>query len=428
MTLASRPTKDEIDAVAIDSAPDQVDGPDQSELALLHPLVLNSATAQALFRVWHGARTTVVDSPPGAGKSRLVSTVAAHLAVRSGLRVVVATFTRRQAADIAENIAQQMDPAKVSLSLSGKLDEIKIGTRGFVDTKSGIRRPPAPGWVIVKTIAGCVIKPPEADVMIIDEAYQVTYAAAATGADRCAQILLVGDPGQIGPVVTVDTSEWERMSSGPHKRCPEVFSKRPDALVLNLDQTYRFGQITVDAIAPLYGFGFTSARPPRSIAGLDELESFCSPHAGDPYSLALLGDVAGRAHAIVGRTLRVHGEPDRPIEPADIVVVAARNIQVSSLRALLNGLGMDETAVSTADKVQGGQWEAVVSLDPLAGATDGGASAHGLSTGRLCVMASRHRAHLTWVHDGKLREVLEATAIDATTARLHRQVRRGLIS
>ena len=63
---------------------------------------------------------------------------------------------------------------------------------------------------------------------------------------------------------------------------------------------------------------------------------------------------------------------------------------------------MDGITVGTADSLQGGQWAAVVALDPLTG-TDG-LPAHAASAGRLCVMASRHYAHLTWVDDGALRE------------------------
>lgn len=397
-----------------------------ADTRFLRHLEPGSTTAQALFRVWQGYRATVVDSPPGAGKSLLVATVVAHLAARSGLRVVVATPTRPQAQDIAIGIARRIaKPSSVSLALSGALEAVDVEGRGFLEIKLGAQgAKPTAGRVVVRTLASCALAPPEADVLVIDEAYQSTYADVATASDRCTQLLLVGDPGQIGPVVTVDTTEWERMDAGPHRRTPEVVSRMPDAQVLNLTQTYRFGQETVDVIAPMYAFPFTSARSPRMVVGEAEVASCRSKSTGDAYSMALMQEVADRAVALVGKTLRVDGEPDRKIEPADIAVVAARNVQVNSLRALMNSAGMAETTVGTADKLQGGQWEAVVALDPLVGATDGGATAHGLSLGRLCVMLSRHKAHLTWVHDGEWAEALETTAADRAVISQHLAVRK----
>ena len=84
-------------------------------------------------------------------------------------------------------------------------------------------------------------------------------------------------------------------------------------------------------------------------------------------------------------------------------VVVSHNAQACVVHALLRGRDVDGITVGTADSLQGGQWAAVVALDPLTG-TDG-LPAHAASPGRLCVMASRHYAHLTWVHDGAWREI-----------------------
>jgi len=80
----------------------------------------------------------------------------------------------------------------------------------------------------------------------------------------------------------------------------------------------------------------------------------------------------------------------------------SHNAQASVVHAQLRGRDVDGVTVGTADSLQGGQWAAVVALDPLTGAD--GLPAHAASAGRLCVMASRHYAHLTWVHDGAWRE------------------------
>src|SRR5690606_23120524 len=78
----------------------------------------------------------------------------------------------------------------------------------------------------------------------------------------------------------------------------------------------------------------------------------------------------------------------------------------------------------TADRLQGGQWAAVVSLDPFFGSPVG--SSHSASLGRLCVMVSRHIAHLTWVTSSDWREVIESTHMDEDDAAAHVAVREAM--
>jgi hypothetical protein len=61
--------------------------------------------ARTLFSVWSGDPAVVVPSPPGAGKTRLVSLLAAALAHRADLRVVIAAQTRVQAAKLPKRLS-----------------------------------------------------------------------------------------------------------------------------------------------------------------------------------------------------------------------------------------------------------------------------------------------------------------------------------
>ena len=92
----------------------------------------------------------------------------------------------------------------------------------------------------------------------------------------------------------------------------------------------------------------------------------------------MLATVADRAHALLGATLTT-GTGQRPLEPADVAVVVSHNAQASVVHALLRGRDVDGVTVGTADSLQGGQWAAVVALDPLTG-TDG-LPAHAASAG-----------------------------------------------
>ena len=157
--------------------------------------------------------------------------------------------------------------------------------------------------VTIKTVASCAATPPPCDLLIVDEAYQTTFSDVMSAADGASQVLMVGDPGQIGPVVTVDTRVWDGMREAPHRRAPEVFAVRDGAKVLRLDCTYRLGQRTVDAIAPLYGFPFGSKRPEKFLTDrngtrLPEIASLMLPRPSGTSDVSMLVAVADAAHAV----------------------------------------------------------------------------------------------------------------------------------
>ncbi|MYS52898.1 helicase, partial [Streptomyces sp. SID6013] len=59
------------------------------------------------------------------------------------------------------------------------------------------------------------------------------------------------------------------------------------------------------------------------------------------------------------------------------------------VRAALADLGVHDVTVDTANRLQGREYDVTVVLHPLSGRPD--ATAFHLETGRLCVLASRHR-------------------------------------
>jgi hypothetical protein len=362
------------------------------------PLVPGSVTAKALLRAWGGrsGEVTAVDSPPGAGKTTLAVTVAAHLVVRARARVVVATPTRAQAVGVCWRLASQIPASQVHCRIS-QIPAADL-PRGV---KDGSLLPDKDGWVQVRTLASLGASPTDADLLIVDEAYQATFDDVISAADGADRLLLVGDPGQIGPVITFATGDWDRLAHRPHRRAPEGFS---GAERHHLPSSRRLGPASVEVVAPFYRFGFGSDAPDRhvEVAGrrLGEIETLGVPGAAAPESVECCGPVAERAWQLAtGATLvdgAGSGDGRRPIRPGELAVVVARNAQVSVVTALLAERGV-EAVIGTADRLQGGEWPVVVALDPVAGAES--LSEHTSSTGRLCVMLSRHTHHLTWVTD-----------------------------
>ena len=138
----------------------------------------------------------------------------------------------------------------------------------------------------------------------------------------------------------------------------------------------------------------------------------------------LYADVARLAVAYVGQEV-VTADGSRPLTPSDVCVVAGDNMAVNGIAGFLSATGTyPGITVGTADRLQGGQWHAVIALDPLASAST--VSDHHLALGRLCVMASRHMTHLTWVYSSDWQGLIEAHEDVQDSATMIR-VRQNLI-
>lgn len=371
-------------------------------------LQVGSIPARALYSVCSGNPVTIIDSPPGGGKTQSVMAIVAHLVNTLGLRVAVGSPTGEQAVSVANRLVEHVHPTQIQFHVADTLPEM---LHPSIRPKAKVPAPAASpgkvhGFVMVRTLKSLGLMrdmTDPLDVLIIDEAYQATFTDAAAAAAHATQVILVGDPGQIGPVITVDTTRWTGRFA-PHRRAPEAFANHPGT-TLSIGATYRLGQATVDVIAPLYQFPFVSARPDRHIevgTVLGEIEQIALPLAGRADDPAMLAAVADRVEHLLRSGRYVDQDGSRALTPADVTVVAALNAQVVGISALLHGRGLSGVKVGTADKLQGGQWPAVVALDPTC---SGSTSGHTLSLGRLCVMLSRHMAHLTWVHDGAWRDL-----------------------
>lgn len=388
-----------------------------------------SATAKALNSVWSGNRLTIVDSPPGAGKTALVVETIGHLLQGTDMVLTVATPTKVQALSMAYRLAAEVDPKLINFGVPSIPD---------ADLPVGVVRGSKPNTrVTIRTLASCAMKPPAdgIDLFVVDEAYQATTSDVLSAVQHIDQLLLVGDPGQIGPVVSVDTSLWGRERLAPHSRSPEGMRSLVEASEFTIDRSWRLGQTTVDIIAPLYSFPFTSARPKRSLLDHDggelpEVAQVIVDETSAPDGLDAMTTVADRVEHLCGLTLTGPATDESgaavevawDVEPKDIAVVVARNVQASTLTSMLSSRGLGGVVVGTADRLQGGQWPVVVAVDPLLGGST--ASPHALALGRLTVMLSRHTTHLDWISEKRWPQ--QCAQIDGEEGAVHAEVRRRI--
>lgn len=365
-------------------------------------LLDEQATAHALLAAWSGDNLVIVPSPPGAGKTRLVVLLAAALAERVEMRVGVATQTRTQAELVARRLSEHtrrgklMWPADYPLPDTGRVKAIHGNRAGF---------PPDRGGILIGTTAKWLTCRPAShscDLMLIDEAWQATYADIGALSAFAGQLLLVGDPGQIDPVVTGSVSRWADDPLGPHLPAPQALAAaHPGAVTeIRLRHTWRLGPATTSLIQPAYypDMPFGSRRPDEYVEGPDGKLPEISRRTvrvtrgyGDP---ALARACAARARELLDGHVLVTQDGARPLAADDIAVVTPHVNQASAVRALLAGTGV---AVGTSNQLQGQEYAAVVALHPLAGYRAG--SEFAAHPGRACVSFSRHRTAMTVIID-----------------------------
>ncbi len=362
----------------------------------------NPILAQALFAVWIGDAAVVIDSPPGAGKTHLITHLAHQLHTRAGMTVAIAAQTRAQAVDVAGRTAATGAPTVLQVDTSK-------GRPRHLDPVVRIASPrtlqPGAG-VIVATTARWLWMPQNRrvhfDVLLIDEAYQLTFADLGALGSLADQFVLVGDPGQIDPVVTGETRRWDHAVTGPHLPAPQALlaAHGADTVQLRLPQTWRLGPNTTELLAPLYPtLPFTSARPPRQLTRnggpLPEYGAIAVPATGGTADTGVILAVTQTVRELLATTTLNTPDGSWRLTAADVAVITPHVEQAALAAAALADL--PDLFVGTINQAQGLEREAVVAIHPLLGHDM--AETFALDLGRLCVALSRHRTHLSVITD-----------------------------
>lgn len=372
----------------------------------------------AVERVWEllggDERAIVVDSPPGAGKSTLVREIARRL-VALGEQVPVVVQTNDQADDLTIALAAEVAPLGATI--------------GRLHSTDWSPPDPWPANVVnsrqVPALIGCnvvvataakwgYVKPEERtwEIGIVDEAYQMSSAALVRVAALFERLLLVGDPGQLAPFTVADERVVRSMATWPlDTAAGTVLRNHPETPVVPLPVSWRLPPHTAGVVASsFYARPFTAGVEPgvRRLAlplaavndaldrvlriaadngwSLLELPAAYLPRT-DPTAVAVIVDVVRRLVGARASTMDESGS--RPLGAGGVAVGVVHRDQRAHLRAGLDAVGLHGVVVDTANRLQGRQFEVVIAWHPLSGRRD--ASAFHLESGRLCVLASRHR-------------------------------------
>jgi hypothetical protein len=392
-----------------------------------------------------GAPCLIVDSPPGAGKTHLVEAVVAVTAQHLRLRVAVAVPQNEQVFDLLRRLAAHFPFMGVQpfLSESRSLPAELAALPELLPTATHVQQLRVPHGVVVGTVAKFVtsslaLGPRAFDVLICDEAYQVAFRDFAPLSMLAAQVLLVGDPGQLPPLVKVDTGPFEAAPVKVHWPAPQELVRRfPEVDIVRLPVTRRLPQDTVDLIQPSHypNLPFVSAAP------ADERRLRCALDGlGDPVDEALRMLAAGAT--LVGILLP---EREYPVDDVDDDVGAMmahvvdrmlkRQIEMGGTRLLPRDIGCsdahvasnaavarhlrsrhiptDEVIAETPEQWQGLQRALMVVKHPLSGRRR--LDAFDLDPGRWCVMLSRHLGGCMIVGRDGIGAVLEKHQHDCAT-------------
>ncbi|GAA1721867.1 hypothetical protein GCM10009809_16920 [Isoptericola hypogeus] len=312
-----------------------------------------------------------VQGPPGTGKTRLGSRVVAEL-VASGWRVGVVA----QSHAVVENLLAAALRAGVPPERVAKKRRDRTGA-------------PPVAWAEVSPEAlaevaasaersghGCLVGgtawdfahgrwPAEGlDLLVVDEAGQFSLANTVAVARAARRLLLLGDPQQLGQV-----------SRGSHPE-PAVAGSAlswlaggrdvlPDRFGYFLPASYRMHPDLCGEVSRLAYEGRLHAHPRAGARRLEGVEPgvrhVLVDHDGDEVaSSAEADEVVRQVRAVLGHSWHPGDGPARPLGTADVLVVAAYNAQVATVRRALDAAGLPDVPVGTVDLFQGREAPVVI--------------------------------------------------------------------
>jgi superfamily I DNA and/or RNA helicase len=250
------------------------------------------------------------------------------------------------------------------------------------------------------------------DLQIVDEAFQLPDYRFHMIAGLAKRIILVGDPGQIHPVITCDVDRWRSDPAGPHVPCPKaLLARHPRVPRLSLPVSRRLGPDTVSIVQPAFypDLSFTALAQSgdrqlitgiKGVTVIDRVIDAVSASA-DIAMLQLPARITGELDEELSdiivrlikrlferQTLIVDEGQSKLLKPAMVGVVCAHVSQVHVVQERLPS-GLSDILVETSDRFQGLERSVILVYHPLSGRSDG--SSFHMDAGRVCVMLSRHR-------------------------------------
>ena len=398
-------------------------------------LAAADATCNAILNaVTNTSDDVAVNSPPGAGKTRLLEDATGHATLVLGRRVIIACTSNDQANDAARRLGQafpQLSIDRFMASGSERPEHFQGINNVSVITVTGNLSAPVTVATSAKysQITTLGFRP---DYLFVDEAYQLKKVDYDQIRGLAGQAMLIGDPGQIDPIYKTSIRHFAADPDGPHIAAPHGLLGANAAHRFNLPLSRRLPQDTVALVQP----AFYATMPFRGLADagdrhLDALIAGATATdflldrclaagslsmialrpeqrpAVDPEVIGLTVDLVRR---LLSRRYMVQDDDgEQELRPTHIGIVAFHREQVAALKKAL-GPVLHEVHVETANRFQGLERKVILALHPLSGQrrpTEFSAAA-----GRMCVAVSRHRVACIMIGRDGIRETLDRLVPD----------------
>ncbi|MBY6539889.1 TM0106 family RecB-like putative nuclease [Rhodococcus sp. BP-349] len=304
-----------------------------------------------------------VQGPPGTGKTYTGSRVIAALARDHGWRIGVVGQSHSVIENLLDNVVEAgLDPAAV----------VKVkatsGPHPWVDVKAwGDHSAAHTGGCVVGATAWPFTNrkefaEQELDLLVVDEAGQFSLANTIAVARVARNLLLLGDPQQLPQVSQgshpepVDTSALGWLADGS--------DTLPADLGYFLATTRRMHPELCSVVSELSYDGRLRSHDTvlgRHLDGVDPgVHTVLVDHEGNATSSREEAvEIVRLARSLVGSAWTCDGET-RPLGASDLLVVAAYNAQVATVRAALDDAGLHEASCGTVDKFQGREAAVVI--------------------------------------------------------------------
>lgn len=417
-------------------------------------------------------RISVVSAAPGSGKSTALLSIAKRLLDMDGVqRVAIAAQTNNQANDLGIKYAKMHGPENV-YRFASTLTKKPAAYEGHWKT-SGKDIEEKTDCVIIATAAKwgqAVAGAPEfqVDYVLVDEAFQMPWSTFVQVSCLGPNFILIGDEGQIPPVVPVDADRWETSAYPPHWPAPITFEKRAEFfgekyLREELEYCWRLPEPSVKYIKPFYerlGVEVKAVPGPKDRVLTFENEPASQSSVivsalnlmsdGAPVLLTVPDEEDGApidadqaVAAQVKEALRAlfatnpsyamndRGEAEKgKVLVSDVAICSPKRamnalIENSIQEVLaelpeeffspeLKGLPNFGLKVDTPERLQGLEFKIFFAVHPLSNAQK--PSEFDLETGRLCVMASRHQIGLLMFSREHIIKTLDIELPDAHQA------------
>ena len=300
-----------------------------------------------------------IQGPPGAGKTY----TGAHMVVAllaAGRTVGVTATSHAAITNFVKEVCDVASKQGVALRAVQKADDGKACADDRVECVSDNRDVDAAlAEGTVNLVAGTPwlwARPAmraAVDVLFVDEAGQMSLANAVAVSTGAPNLVLLGDPQQLGQPSHGDHPDGSGVSAlahllGAHQTLP------PEA-GLFLNHTWRMHPRVCEFISEIAydgKLGAAAGRELQQVDGFAGLRFLPVAHSGNRVrSEEEAGVVAALVEQLVGCAWTDHEGKARALELDDIIIVAPYNAHVAELRSALP----DDARVGTVDKFQGRQ-------------------------------------------------------------------------